>query len=161
MTLHRLSLLTAALLALAVPPAFAASGSLNGTSDTLTITGTGTGETITVNQSGTELTVTASTGMNDPDGGGSECVASGDTATCADNAVDTIDVSGAGGDDTLKDNRGTHAGGDADSFSGGAGDDTLSNGASGFEGQLTFRGDADDDTITRGGGDETLVDGGT
>jgi Ca2+-binding RTX toxin-like protein len=144
-----------------VPASASAAPTTDLTSGTLTVVGDGTGETFTISTNGSEVRVAGPSGMPDPDGGGTNCTAAASQVSCLAAVATTVIVDGAGGADTITDQRaGTISA--TDSLRGGPGNDTLvyAPAAAGPTLVVDLQGGPDDDDITLGADNATALGAG-
>jgi Ca2+-binding RTX toxin-like protein len=116
----------------------------------ITAQGDGAANVVTLARSGNVFAVTDTTGVTALPG----CTAAGNTATCPAAGVDSIDVLGGPGNDTLTVDPGSELGADV-SVDGEEGDDRLRGGV----GDDEFVDSAGNDTYNGGGGGDTFLDG--
>ena len=117
---------------------------------TLTVTGDASDETFTLSNAAGGVEVAGPAGINDPDGAGTQCTASGGAVWCDlyDMFYSHVSVNGGAGNDTLIENRPAYE--EDDTLNGGAGNDTLLV-AAGIHGRfihLSLNGGDGNDTLT-------------
>lgn len=145
----RCGLITGAVLLVGAPAAFAAP-TATFTGGTLTVTGDATDESFTVSTVGLNVQVAGSTSIPDPDGAGTDCVASGTTVTCTDAATNTVVINGGAGNDGLTSTTTGFATG-ISRLNGDAGNDVLTRNSFSFSG-VQLNGGAGDDVLNAGTG---------
>ncbi len=138
-----------AVIVLALAPASAlAAPTMSHPGSTLTVVGDSSAETFTVTaaSNGTTYSVQANVPLDDPDGPGADCSASGNTATCT-SATTGVSVNGGEGADTftVNDNRSCCFSSSSFAIDGGGGSDTINAGSSGLT--TSMMGGAGDDIL--------------